>query len=162
MDLKQAIRASLTQADFIVNGYLDDLTDAELLARPCNGGNHIAWQLGHLIGSERHLVEQAIPGKMPPLPEGFGARHNKEAAASDDPAAFFTKEEYLALAKEFRGATLAVVADLPDSAFDQPISKVPPFLKTAGEMFLFIGPHWIMHAGQWAVIRRTLGRPPLF
>jgi len=162
MDLKQAIRASLTQADFIVNGYLADLTDAELLARPCQGGNHIAWQLGHLIGSERHLVEQATPGRMPPLPEGFGPRHNKEAAASDDPAVFLNKNEYLALAKEFRAATLAVVGELADSAFDQPISKVPPFLKTAGEMFLFIGPHWIMHAGQWAVIRRTLGRAPLF
>ena len=162
MDLKQAIRASLTQADFIVNGYLADLTDAELLARPCKGGNHIAWQLGHLIGSERHLVEQAAPGRMPPLPEGFSPRHNKEAAASDDPAAFLKKSEYVALAKEFSAATLAIVGDFSESSFDQPISKVPPFLKTAGEMFLFIGPHWIMHAGQWAVIRRTLGRPPLF
>lgn len=162
MDLKQAIRASLTQADFIVNGYLADLTDAELLARPCSGGNHIAWQLGHLIGSERHLVEQAAPGQMPPLPEGFGPRHNKEAAANDDPAAFLRKEEYLALARQFRAATLAVVGELPDSAFDQPVSKVPPFIKTAGELFLFLGPHWIMHAGQWAVIRRTLGRAPLF
>ena len=162
MDVKQAIRASLTQADFIVNGYLADLTDAELLARPCSGGNHIAWQLGHLIGSERYLVEQAEPGKMPPLPEGFAARHSKEAAAHDDPAAFLRKEEYLALARQFRAATLAVVGDLPDSAFDQPISKAPPFIKTAGELFLFLGPHWIMHAGQWAVIRRTLGRAPLF
>jgi hypothetical protein len=162
MDLKQAIRASLTQADFIVNGYLADLTDAELLARPCSGGNHIAWQLGHLIGSERHLVEQAVSGKMPALPEGFAARHNKEAAANDEPAAFLKKEEYLALARQFRAATLAVVGDLPDAAFDQPVSKVPPFIKTAGELFLFLGPHWIMHAGQWAVIRRTLGRAPLF
>ena len=126
------------------------------------GANHIAWQLGHLIGSERYLVEQAVPGKMPPLPEGFAARHNKEAAANDDPAAFLRKEEYLALARQFRAATLAVVGDLPDSAFDQPVSKVPPFIKTAGELFLFLGPHWIMHAGQWAVIRRTLGRAPLF
>jgi len=162
MELKQAIRASLGQADFIVHGYLADLTDGELLARPCNGGNHIAWQLGHLIGSERHLVEQAAPNRMPPLPESFGPRHKKETAAIDDPAAFLTKGEYVALAKEFRAATLAIVADLPDSAFDQPVSKVPPFIKTAGELFLFVGPHWIMHAGQWAVIRRTLGRPPLF
>jgi len=22
--------------------------------------------------------------------------------------------------------------------------------------------HWLMHAGQWAVVRRKLGKPPLF
>ena len=162
MDLKQAVRASLTQADFIVNGYLADLTDAELLARPCSGGNHIAWQLGHLIGSERYLVEQAAPGTMPPLPDDFGPRHTKDTAASDDPAAFLAKSEYLALAKKTRADALAVLDEFPTANFDQPVSKVPPFIKTAGELFLFMGPHWIMHAGQWAVIRRTLGRPPLF
>lgn len=162
MDLKQAIQASLTQADFIVNGYLADLTDTELLARPCTGGNHIAWQLGHLIVSERYLVEQAAPGKMPPLPDDFGPRHMKETAAIDDAAAFLSKNDYLALAKKTRADTLAVLAEFPTADFDQPVSKVPPFVKTAGELFLFVGPHWVMHAGQWAIIRRTLGRAPLF
>jgi hypothetical protein len=29
-------------------------------------------------------------------------------------------------------------------------------------IFLMQGTHWTMHAGQWAVIRRKLGRAPLF
>jgi len=162
MDIKQAIRASLNQSDFLVNGYLADITPEELVARPCKGGNHIAWQLGHLIASERHLVEQAVPGKMPPLPVGFAERHKRDTATNDDPTAFATKEEYFALAKQIRAATVQIATDLPMADFDKPVTKVPPFVKTVGELFLFIGPHWIMHAGQWAVIRRTLGRPPLF
>jgi hypothetical protein len=162
MDIKQAIRTSLGQADYIVQGYLTDITPAELLARPCKGGNHIAWQLGHLIGAERHLVEQAVPGKMPKLPDGFAERHKKDKASLDDPKAFLTKEEYLALAKQIRGATLEIAGAQPEADFEKPVSNVPPFIKTAGELFLFIGPHWIMHAGQWAIIRRVLGRPPLF
>jgi uncharacterized damage-inducible protein DinB len=162
MDIQQAIRANLAASDFLVQGYLADLTDAELLARPCKGGNHIAWQLGHLIAAERHLVEQAAPGKMPPLPEGFAERHKKETASLDDPKAFLTKAEYLALAKQMRSAALEIVGTTPEADFDKPVTKVPPFIKTAGELFLFLGPHWTMHAGQWAVIRRVLGRPPLF
>lgn len=162
MDIKQAITASLNQANVLVHRYLDDLTAAELLARPCAGANHIAWQLGHLIVSERHLVEQVAPGKMPDLPAGFAEQHKKEAAAQDAATAFWPKDDYLALASKIREGTLRVVADLPAADFDKPVTKVPPFLKTAGETLLFVGPHWIMHAGQWAIIRRTLGRPPLF
>jgi hypothetical protein len=162
MDIKQAIQTSLAQADGIVNGYLADLKPSELLARPCAGANHIAWQLGHLIASEHYLVEQAAPGKMPPLPAGFAEKHRKDTAGSDDPRAFLSKEEYLDLAKKVRSGVLQIVADASAADFDKPLTKVPPFCKTAGELFLFLGPHWIMHAGQWAVIRRTLGKPPLF
>jgi hypothetical protein len=31
-----------------------------------------------------------------------------------------------------------------------------------GALFSVEGSHWLMHAGQWAVIRRQLGRKPLF
>jgi uncharacterized damage-inducible protein DinB len=162
MDTKQAIRTSLAQADNIVQGYLSDLTDAELLARPCKGGNHIAWQLGHLIASERWLAEQAAPGKMPKLPEGFADKHKKDQAATDDPKAFLTKEEYLTLARQTREGVLQILTGMSEADLDKPVTNVPPFIKTAGELLLFLGPHWIMHAGQWAVIRRVLGRPPLF
>lgn len=162
IDIKQAIQANLAASDFLVQGYLADLTDAELLARPCRGANHIAWQLGHLIAAERYLVEQAAPGKMPPLPEGFAERHKKETASLDDAKAFLKKAEYLALAKQVRAAALDVVGSMSEVDFDKPVTKVPPFIKTAGELFLFLGPHWTMHAGQWAVTRRALGRPPLF
>ena len=47
MDIRQAIRANLTSADFIVNGYLADLTPGEMLTRPVPGANHTAWQVGH-------------------------------------------------------------------------------------------------------------------
>jgi hypothetical protein len=162
MDIKQAIRATSEHSDFLVQAYLADLTPAELLARPCKGGNHIAWQLGHLIASERYLVEQAAPGKMPLLPEGFAERHKKDQAAIDDPKAFLSKEEYLALAKKVRAEALEIAMAVPAADFDKPVTKVPPFIKTVGALFLFLGQHWVMHAGQWAVIRRSLGKPPLF
>jgi len=34
--------------------------------------------------------------------------------------------------------------------------------KTVGELCEFQALHWMMHAGQWAIIRRKLGHPAKF
>lgn len=162
MDIKQLILSNLSQSDFVVSSYLADLSPDELLERPVPGANHIAWQLGHLISSERHLVNQAVPDRMPPLPAGFAERHTKQTAGGDDPAAFLSKQEYLAVAGQVRAAALSLLEGLQPSDFDRPVTKVPPFAKTVGDTFLLVGNHWLMHAGQWAVVRRKRGRAPLF
>ena len=68
MDTRGAIRAGYAMADMICQGYLGDLTDAELMVRAVPGINHIAWQLGHIISSEHDMVSQVCPGVMPALP----------------------------------------------------------------------------------------------
>jgi hypothetical protein len=163
MDCKEAIRSSMNVSDFLVQGYLADITPEEMLIRPVPDANHVAWQLGHLIASERHLVEAAVPGSMPELPAGFAERHNKTTAANDSPADFLSKDEYLRLAKETRTATLRVLDTLSEADLDKPVSgRVPPFVKCAGDCFATIGPHWSNHAGQWVVLRRKLRRERLF
>jgi hypothetical protein len=163
MNFHDSIRWSLGAADFLADRYLGDLTDDELLARPVPDANHIAWQLGHLIASERHLVEAAVPGSMPELPAGFADAHNKETATSDDRAKFLTKAAYLELAKTIRAATLQALDKLSPADFDKPIEgRLPPFVKRVGECFALIPNHWSLHAGQWVILRRKLGRARLF
>jgi hypothetical protein len=162
MDIKQAIHSSLAQADMVVDGYLADLKDEELLVRAIPSTNHIAWQLGHLISSERFLIDKVVPGKFEPLPPGFDAAHKKETATIDDAGKFLRKEEYQRLAKQVRAGTLRIVQEMSPADFDRGVEKMPPSVKTVGDMFFFVSMHWLMHAGQWAIIRRKLGRPPLF
>ena len=162
MDTKQTIVTGLQQSDFLVDAYLADLSPKEMMSRPVGSCNHIAWQVGHLIQSERYLVNQCVPGKMPELPTGFAERHKKDTAGNDDPGAFLSKDEYIRLRKQIREGTLKVLNGLSPADFDKPVSGVPPFTKTIGEVFVFLGNHWLMHAGQWAVIRRGCGKPPLF
>ena len=163
MDIKDAIRTTFEMSDLLVEAYLADLTPQELLTRPAPDANHVAWQLGHLIASERHLVEAGVPGSMPPLPAGFEERHGEDMARSDNPADFLSKEEYLKLAQDVRAATLQTLDKLSPADFDKPASgKVPPFVHKVGDCFLTVGGHWGMHTGQWVVLRRKLGRPRLF
>jgi hypothetical protein len=163
MDTQQALKSAINGGQHLVESYLADLSDADLLVRPIPGTNHIAWQLGHLIAAENMMLEAVRPGSMPKLPAGFKEKHDKKTAGSDDPKAFLTKAEYLDLFKQQRAGTLAVL----ETMSDEELSKESPpslrsFLKRIGDVFAMQGTHWVMHAGQWAIIRRKLGRPPLF
>jgi hypothetical protein len=163
MNFKDSIRSSLRISDFLSQGYLTDITPEEMLVRPVPDANHIAWQIGHLISSERQLVEAASPGSMPELPEGFAERHRRDGIASDNRTDYLTKEEFIELAKQVRAATLEALDRFNDADFDKPVAaRVPPFVKCAGDCFATIGPHWALHAGQWVVLRRKLGRARMF
>src|SRR5258708_39624471 len=97
MNARDVIRNSIESSQQIADGYLEDLSDADLLVRPVPHANHIAWQLGHLIEGEHGMISAACPGAMPPLPAGFKEKYTPEASNLDDPKAFHTKAEYLKL-----------------------------------------------------------------
>ncbi|HTM54604.1 MAG TPA: DinB family protein [Pirellulales bacterium] len=163
MNSREALKSGINGGHKIVEGYLADLTDADLLVRPLPKCNHIAWQLGHLIYAEHFMVDAVRPGSMPALPEGFKQKHSNETAESDNPRDFLTKAEYLKLLNEQRAGTLALLDKLSDEELSQEAPKpLQSFLKRVGDVFSMQSTHPVMHAGQWAIIRRKLGKPPLF
>ena len=163
MSLAIHLRESLELPAFIVNAFLADLTDDELLVRPADGMNHIAWQLGHLIFSENSHINEVAASQMPPLPEGFAGQHSRATSEIDAPGSFRTKNEYVALMAGQRSATLMLLAGLSDDDLQQPSPESIRYLgPTVACVFSGIATHWMMHAGQWSVVRRKLGRPPLF
>jgi hypothetical protein len=163
MNAHDAFRNALASADSITNAYLGDLSDADLLVRPVPGANHIAWQLGHLIGAENGMIGATCPGSMPALPAGFKEKHTGDTAGSDGRGAFLSKDEYLGLYRQQRDATLKALNGLTEADFDRPAPEsLRHFVETVGGVFMMQATHWLMHAGQWAVVRRKLGRKPLF
>jgi len=163
MDAKQALRLWMSQAENIVDDYLKDLSDAELLVRPLPATNHIAWQLGHLIQGEHEMIEMLSPGSMPKLPAGFQQKHSKDTAGSDDPQAFLTKDEYVRLQKAQRAGTLAVLEKLGADDLSKPGPEaMRSYFPTVADILGGQATHWLMHAGQWAIVRRKLGRKPMY
>ena len=120
MNAREAIKQSMDMPETIWKSYLNDLSDEDLLVRPVDGANHIAWQLGHLISSEHSLMEAVCPGSMPPLPDGFAEKYTSDTSGSDDPDEFLGKEEYIELAESQRTGTLAALAKLSDDDLDAP------------------------------------------
>ena len=161
---KDAVAVALKGTGSLLESYLSDLTDADLLVRPAPGANHTAWQLGHLIYSEQFLVKSQIEdARYPELPAGFGEKYTKETSTSDSSQHFATKAVYLDLFKKTREATLAAVAKLSDADLDRSTKgPMAPFAPKLGAYLLLVSNHTLMHGGQFTVVRRKLGKPVLF
>jgi hypothetical protein len=154
------VEQSLSFTQKTINGLLGDLSDADLLVRPVEGANHIAWQIGHLIVSEQRIGGHLPGATLPELPAGFAEKHANNPSAQNAPGGFATKDQYLELFNKTRAATLAALARLSDADLDKPV-KGPGGISTLGGLLDLIGNHSMMHGGQFSVVRRKLGKPVL-
>jgi hypothetical protein len=162
MTAKEILQQVVEFGHLVVRFYVSDLTDAELLVRSAPGSNHIAWQLGHLILSTRHML-QSLGHAAPDLPAGFQEAYTPETSASDDSAEFASKAEYLSLADQMKAASLKAIEATPESALDRPgPESMREYAPTVASVLLLLGNHWLMHSGQFVPVRRKLGKKPLF
>lgn len=160
MNSIDAIKQTYGFSQMVLNGYLGDLSDADLLQRPAEGLNHVAWQLGHLISSEGNLLEMVAPGSAAALPEGFVENHSKDNASSDDASSFLTKTEYLELFQKVQAATFAALDGISEADLDKPgPESMKDFCPTVGSLFILISTHVMMHVGQIVPLRRKLDKP---
>jgi hypothetical protein len=132
------------------------------MRRPGDACNHLAWQLGHLISSEVRLLDSVAPGQGIELPDGFADAHSKEKCNNDDAAAFHGKDAYIELFDKVRAASLAALDAYAESDLDNSAPEdFRNFCPTMGDMFTLIATHPMMHAGQFVIVRRQLGKPIL-
>ena len=158
----EAIRAALEATKANLPMYVGDFSDADLLVRPVPAANHAAWQIGNVIGGDIYFIASDLPDTAyPELPPGFIDLHGSKGATKDE--GFLTKAEYLALFDKVRGATIAALGKLTDADLDRPATGPgKAFAPTLGMLFIMTSNHTLMHAGQFTVIRRKLGKPVLF
>jgi hypothetical protein len=164
MKASQVLENTLNGTQFLTNHYLSDLSDADLLVRPVPGANHIAWQMGHLIASEIGMIRSQLPSaEYPELPSGFAEQYKSETAGQDQPKIVLTKQQYLDLFNRVREATKATVAKLSDADMDRATTgNMAEFAPTLAAFLVLVANHTLMHAGQFSVVRRKLGKPVLF
>jgi hypothetical protein len=164
MKATDAIVTALSSTQHLLNQYIADLSDADLLVRPSPGANHIAWQLGHLTAAEALMMQPQLPDvEYAALSPGFQKQYGKEGAGDDDPMHFLGKSEYLKMFNDARELTKAATAKLSDADLDRPTKgDMAKFAPTLGALLLGLSTHTMMHAGQFTVVRRKLGKPILF
>lgn len=158
-----ALKSALLGTHKLLEWFVSDFTDADLLVRPVPGANHAAWQIGNIITGDVFLMRAELPGAAyPELPPGFAELHGPKGTSQDGPEGFLTKAAYLALFTEVRNATIAAVSGLTDADLDRPTSeKMRGFAPTLGNLIQLVSDHTILHVGQFSVIRRKLGKPVL-
>jgi hypothetical protein len=159
-----ALKANLESTRSMLEMFVADFSDADLQVRPVPNANHAAWQIGNVIAGDMFMVQAVLPdAEFPELPQGFADRHGSKGAAIDGPEGLLTKDEYLGLLKSTRAATIASLDGLTDADLDRPTEgSVAAYAPTLGMIYLMAASHTLMHAGQFSVIRRVLGKPVLF
>ena len=162
MNATDVIRHAAEISTMVLKSYVSDLEDADLMKRPAPECNHLAWQLGHLISSECDLLNSLQPGAAAELPAGFAEKHSKETCGIDDPAQFCNKQEYLDLMDKVQASTFAALEKVSEADLDGPApEQFKDFFPTAGQVYILIATHQMMHAGQFVPVRRALGKPVL-
>lgn len=160
----EAIASSLESTGQMLELFLSDLNDKDILVCPVEGANHIAWQVGHLISSEKFMMAGNLPGvQFEESPAGFDAIHSRESTSKSATQGFLTKDAYVDLFRKTRAATLKAIRNLKDSDLETPTTgRLAVKAPTIGKLFLLCSHHTLMHMGQFSVARRKLGKPVLF
>ena len=160
MSAKELLQHNLTFADVVLNSQIGDLADADLLVRQSPPANHAAWQLGHLIASERAFIESLQPGKSPALPAGFEELHSRDRAGNPSTDGFLTRQQYVDLHKAQRAATLAALESLSEADLSaEGPEKFRRMAPTVGKLFALTSSHQVWHTGQITALRRYLNKP---
>jgi uncharacterized damage-inducible protein DinB len=159
MTAQAVLQFALASSKHVLHLLTADLSDADLLMQPAPNANHIAWQLGHLVYSEKRLQVMLPGSKHPDLPHALMTLYAPENPKSPE-AAYYTKAEYLHWFDQQRDATIAHVSTMTEADLDTPITgPMASFAPTVGAMVSVVANHTMMHVGQFTVVRRLLGKP---
>jgi hypothetical protein len=158
VSIAELISKSILQGRGLIDMFLQDFSDADMLFRPAKTANHATWQIGHLANSTRNMVVGCDPNVV------FGfeddARFGKSKAAIDDAAAFPTKAELLARFDQAMDTAAGWAAKLTDADLAKPTpERMQAFAPTFANVAVLLVSHPMMHIGQFTVTRRALGKP---
>jgi hypothetical protein len=161
MSYAEMFSKNILQSKGMVDSFLKDFSDAEMLFRPAKTANHAIWQMGHLANSVRGMVTMCDPGVTFPFEDD--SRFGKSKASIDDPAFFPGKVELLGRFNQAMDIAAGWVAKLSDVELAKPTpERIQAFAPTVGALAMLLASHPFMHIGQFTVMRRALGKPILF
>lgn len=142
-----------------------DLDTGQRLFRPAPGVNHPLWLLGHIAGSEDHLILGFCKGESL-LPDRYGELFGMGSKLLEEPSEYPSGEEVLNALAEVHAASLQYVRsataeelEQPPVGFDNLDDRARQMFASRGRCVWFHATHEAMHTGQMAYIRRLLGKP---
>lgn len=143
---------------------LADLAPDDWFHMPA-GVTHIAYQVGHLAMAEYRLALLRTRGPRPDddalISPEFIKLFSRTAPVAD-PAAYPSPAGIRAAFDRVHERVLAEVPALPEPDWDRPLDLPHRFAKTPLTSLFWCGRHELVHTGQIALLRRLLGKPPLW
>jgi hypothetical protein len=144
---------------------LDDVRDDEWFQMP-GGVTHVAWQVGHLSFAEYRMCLIRIRGEgtddAAVLPPEYIKLFGPNTVALPDASAYPAPAELLARLEIVHRAAMQCCAGLSEADLDATCEKPHPLFSSKIGSLLWCARHEMMHAGQIGLLRRLLGKRPLW
>jgi len=166
MDWKGPVIGAMELARAMTISAGDGLDEKEMMFQPREGLNHALWLLGHVATSENGLVLHACAGKNL-LPEWWMGKFGIKSQPVAEAGFYPTKGEVLEMLGKTHAAAMEYVGGLTEKALGETPINLARFPATVqakfGTVAKCLGGHITHeggHAGQIAMLRRLMGKPP--
>jgi hypothetical protein len=163
------IRTAWQQIEFARTFTLSRLVDiapADWLRMPTEGVTHLAWQLGHLAMAEYRLTLERWRGVQPSdanlISPAFLQLFGRGSVPVPEARVYPTIADIRAVFDAVHEQARREVAEYADADWDTPALTPHPLFTHKGGALLWCSHHETLHVGQIGLLRRLLGRAPLW
>ncbi len=145
--------------------FLEGLTDTEWFWSPPQYTTHLAWQVGHIAVAEYGLCMRRIRGRKPAdeslISETFIESFKPGSTPIADPTRNPPLDEIQRVFAAVHAQALEEVSQFNEAELTGSLDPPHPRFKTKLEAVELHPLHEMVHAGQIAMLRRLMGKPPL-
>lgn len=139
---------------------IEDVTPEEALYTIDGYANHILWLAGHIASSANTKLR--LLGKESMLPDGWAELFKRGAEFHADSSVYPSFDEVKTKVDEIYDAVMKAADEIDSAKFEDEVEVVPEWKENRMNALLFFSLHEFYHAGQIAVLRRTLGKDRTF
>jgi hypothetical protein len=145
--------------------FLPDLTPAEWFWSPEQYSTHVAWQVGHLAVAQYNLCLRRLRGRTAAdeslISEAFIEAFRFGSKPVLGEAQYPPLDEIKRAFDAVHDQSLSELEKCSDADLDAPLENPHPRFATKLGAVEFCSQHELVHAGQIAMLRRLMGKPPL-
>ena len=146
---------------------LDTIPEADWFAMPAGCPSHVAWQVGHLAFAEARLVVERVGGRAEVgggvLPDEFIRLFARNSTPDASPTGHPSPAEIRRVLHRVHEAALQILRDTRDDDLETLVPGTPHrFCRTRADYARWASHHEFLHAGQIGLIRRLLGKGPVW
>ena len=136
--------------------------DDRFYETPAEGGNHAAWNLGHIAVTD-DSIRAALGGGDPLLDDDWHDKFKFGSTCQPGSEGYPTREELMNALARCRTSLIAWFSGLTESELVEPLTGgMTQFAADRSMLMGSMASHEAFHAGQMSAARRVFGMPPLF
>ncbi|MBA4063683.1 MAG: DinB family protein [Isosphaera sp.] len=146
---------------------VDSVPAAEWFVTPPGGVSHVAWQVGHVAFAEYRLCLERLRPRTPAdealIPGGFIKAFGRDSTPESVAGAGFDAGQIRAVFDRVHERVMDELPTYPDADLDlPPLGMSHPWFSTRLGGLRYAPLHEMIHCGQIGLLRRMLGRNPIW